>query len=190
MLFCLWVVAVNGAIAPEILASQTGTVLEPIIAKIGSSSQVLAAILAISLLGMAWLRSSSLLVNICQEWIRERPASSVTLPRQQGRLILQTRDRYDLGLIGITYLEFGDDKVTLRLDLQLQGNVYRQDVEVRQNWSIKSLFAQYPQLKGIDLNLEIQSANRDRVLLRSSHFLGNFLPRRLEENSSSNQNDS
>ena len=166
LLFCLWVVAVNGAIAPEILASQTGTVIEPLIEKIGSSSQFLGAILAVSLLGMAWLRSSSLLVNLCKEWIPASEASRVTLTRQQGRLILQTRDRYDTGLIGITYLKFGGERLTLRLDLQWQGKVYRQDIEISQRWSIKALFARYPQLKGIDLDLEIQSANRDRLCLK------------------------
>ena len=167
-LFCLWVIAVNGAIAPEILASQTGTVLEPLIGEIGSVGKILGAILVTLLLGMAWLRSSSLLVNLSREWIPSQGQSTLTLPRQQGRIILKTRDRYNCCSIAITYLDLIDDKLILRLDLQLQGKIYQQDIEVGKYWQLKELFAQYPQLnrQGIDLSLEIQSANLDRVSLK------------------------
>ncbi|WP_019503680.1 aromatic amino acid transport family protein [Pleurocapsa sp. PCC 7319] len=167
-LFCLWVVAVDGTIAPNILASQTGTVLEPLIEEIGSQGQFLGTVLVTLLLGMSWLRSSSSLVNLSRKLLPDQRQSIVTLSHQQERLILQTRDRYDCCLIGITYLKFDDSKLTFRLDLQLQGTIYQQDIEVDKDWDIKELFAQYPQLnlQGVDLNLEIQSANRDRVCLK------------------------
>ncbi|MDJ0594587.1 MAG: hypothetical protein QNJ72_32195 [Pleurocapsa sp. MO_226.B13] len=168
LLFCLWVIAVDGAIAPEILVTQTGTVLEPIIAEIGSQGKVLGTILVTLLLGMAWLRSSNSLVNLSRALIPNQRQFILSLSRQQSRLILQTRDRYDSYSLGIDYLKFDDNKATFGLDLQLQGNIYRQEIEVSQSWSIKELFTQYPQLnrQGVDLSLEIQAANRDRVCLK------------------------
>ncbi len=165
-LFCLWVVAVNGAIAPEILSSQTGTVLEPLSGEIGSIGKFLGAILVTLLLGMAWLRSSSLLVNLAKEWIPSQKQSIVTLPRQQGRLILQTRDRYNSSLIALSYVEYVPHKLVLHLDLQLQGRIYQQDIEIDRYWSLQELSTQYPQIKGIDLSLKVQSVNRDRVTLQ------------------------
>ena len=35
LLYCLWVIAVNGAIAPDVLMSTTGTALVPLAAKLG-----------------------------------------------------------------------------------------------------------------------------------------------------------
>ena len=176
LLFCLWVVAVDGTVAPEILAQETGTVLEPLIAEIGSKGQLLGTVLVTLLLGMSWLRSSSSLVNLSRGLIPHPKHSTFNLSCQQSRLIFKTRVgkpcrkayRYDCCLIGITYLKFEDNKSTFRLDLQLQGNIYHQDIEVSQNWNIQELFAQYPQLnrQGVDLGLEIQSANRDRVCLK------------------------
>ena len=64
VLFCIWVLAVNGAIAPFVLASQAGTVLEPLAEQVGSIAKVLGSVLVALLLGMAWLRSSSLLINL------------------------------------------------------------------------------------------------------------------------------
>lgn len=168
-LFCLWILAVNGAIAPEILASQTGTVLEPIIAEIGSKSTVLGAILTVLLLGMAWWRSSSLLVNLAKEWIRVDDRSTIlNLTRQQERIVLQTRDRYDCFSLGITYVDLDDDWVKLGLDLQLNGNIYRENIKIKQNWSIKELFERYPQLNFSknNLDLKITSIDQDNLTLR------------------------
>ncbi|MEM7594388.1 MAG: hypothetical protein AAF383_23245, partial [Cyanobacteria bacterium P01_A01_bin.83] len=169
LLFCLWVVAVNGAIAPKILASQTGTIIEPLVAKLGSSSQVLGAILAISLLGMAWLRSSSLLINLAKEWLPTTKKPVFNLPRQQGSLILCSRERrFDYCSLAITYRGCKGTRVILNLDWQLRGNIVQQEIEVNRSWSIRELFAQYPELKqaGFTLDLEIQSAHRDLVTLK------------------------
>lgn len=168
LLFCLWIVAVNGAISPEILASQTGTVIEPLIALIGSYSRILGAILAISLLGMAWLRSSSLLVNLAKEWIPNREKPIFTLPRQQGSLILQSRDRFNSRLIAITYQGRKEARAILHLDLQLQGKIYQREIEVDKHWSINEICNQFPELNkpGFTLELEIESAHRDRISLK------------------------
>ncbi len=167
-LFCLWVVAVDGAVAPEILASQTGTVLEPLIDEIGSTGKVLGTVLVILLMGMALLRSSSSLINLSRALIPLREQSILSLSRQQSSLIVQTRDRYDCCSIAIAYLKFDEDRATLGLDLQLQGNIYREEIEVSKYWSIKELFARYPQLnrQGVDLSLEIQALDRNRVCLK------------------------
>lgn len=57
VLFCIWVLAVNGAISPQLLAGQSGTVLEPLALQVGPIVTVLGAVLVTLLLGMAWLRS-------------------------------------------------------------------------------------------------------------------------------------
>lgn len=167
-LFCLWVLAVNGAIAPQVLAAQTGTVLEPLAQQNGPIVKIVGAILITFLLGMAWFRSSSLLVNLAREWIPNQPQSILTLPRQQGRLILRTRDRYNLCSIGLTYLGLADGQPTFDLDIQLKGNIHLVQIKVARSWHIKELVPKLSDLNlyDVDLKLEIQSVSGDYVCLK------------------------
>ena len=63
----LWVIAVNGAVAPEVLASQTGTALVPLIEQIGPSIGVLGAIFAVLSMGLALIQFSLALFNLVKE---------------------------------------------------------------------------------------------------------------------------
>ena len=168
LLFCLWVVAIDGAIAPQILAAQSGTVLEPLAQQVGSTVKVIGTILVTLLLGMAWIRSSSLLVNLAREWFPSKPRSLLMLPRQQGRLILQPRNQsQNFPRLGITYLGTGE-QTKFCLDLQLDDTVRQLEIAIAQRWNIRELLPQFPQLnlRNLDLTLEIQSANPDRAYVR------------------------
>ncbi len=173
LLFCLWVVAVNGAIAPEVLASQTGTVIEPLVNTIGATSSLLGIMLAISLLGMAWIRSTSLLVNLAREWTSTKDVPVYTLFREQGKLVFQTRDRYDNFSLGISYLAYKPKTVILALNLQWQGKIYRQKIEVKKTWSLCELVIQDRNFapQKLKLDLVIQSAQYDRVCLKVNSSL-------------------
>ena len=58
LISCLWIIAVNGSISPQILAQQTGTVLEPLKAITGPAVDVLGSILVILSLGIATIHIS------------------------------------------------------------------------------------------------------------------------------------
>jgi hypothetical protein len=167
-LYCLWIVAINGAIAPEILAAQSGTVLAPLTEQIGSLVKVLGTVLVVLLLGMAWIRSSSLLVNLTREWLPGKPRSLSILPRDRGRLILHRRgsDR-SCPRLGITYLGLAGERAKFRLDVQSHERLDRLEITIARRWQSKELLSQLPHLdRGIDLTLEVQSAERDSVCLR------------------------
>ena len=168
LLYCLWVIAVDGTITPDILARETGTVLEPLITEIGSIGRILGTILVILLLGMSWLRSSGSLVNLSKRLIPAQKQFRLTLSSQQEKLIYQTRDRYDCCLIDITYLKYDGNKSVFDLNLHLEGSIYQQKIEVDRTWDIKQLFTQYPELnrQGVDLRFEIQSVNNDCIYLK------------------------
>ncbi|MCU0534466.1 MAG: hypothetical protein MUD14_11300 [Hydrococcus sp. Prado102] len=168
-LFCLWVVAINGAIAPQILATQSGTALEPLAHQIGPAVKVIGAVLVILLLGMAWIRSSSLLVNLAREWFPGKPRSLLILPCQQGRLILQPRGNSSSFVrLGITYLGLAGDRAKFRLDVQSNGTVRQIEIAIARSWDIKELLVQLPNLEkqGIELTLEVQSANSDSACVK------------------------
>ena len=65
----VWVVAVSGAIAPEVLAEQTSTVLVPLAAEVGPQVQVLGAIFVILSMGLGLIQFSLALFNLARERI-------------------------------------------------------------------------------------------------------------------------
>lgn len=169
VLFCIWVLAVNGAISPQLLIGQSGTALEPLALEVGSIVTVLGAVLVTLLLGMAWLRSSSLLVNLVREWFPTRPRPILKLPRQQGMLILHPYgDLNRVPHIGLTYLGLEDTKAKFHLDIQLSGNLHHIDIAFTERWNIKELLNQLPDLNkwNTPLTLELRSANQDNACLQ------------------------
>ncbi len=171
VLFCIWVLAVNGAIPPELLAGQSGTALEPLALIVGSSVSVLGAVLVTLLLGMAWLRSSSLLLNLAREWLPIRPRPILILPRKQGTLILHPcGDRSRIPHIGLTYLGLEKQAPKFHLDVQLNGKISHVEIIVTERWEIKEILDQFPDLREwrIHLTLEVRSANQNSVCLQVS----------------------
>ena len=63
----VWVVAVCGAIAPEVLANQSSTVVVPLAAEIGPLVQVLGAIFVILSMGLGLIQFSLALFNLARE---------------------------------------------------------------------------------------------------------------------------
>ena len=72
MLNIVWVVAISGAIAPEVLAEQTSTVLVPLAAEVGPQVQVLGAIFVILSMGLGLIQFSLALFNLARERIGQR----------------------------------------------------------------------------------------------------------------------
>jgi hypothetical protein len=69
LLYCLFVVSVNGAVAPPVLADELGTALAPLAAAVGPVVHVLGSLLATLSLGMASVHFSLALFNLTREWL-------------------------------------------------------------------------------------------------------------------------
>jgi hypothetical protein len=169
LLFCIWVLAVNGAISPQVLVNQSGTALEPLAQQIGPIAQILGSVLVVLLLGMAWMRSSSLLLNLAHEWFPSKPRPILMLPAKQGRLILHPRGNSNsVPRIGLTYLGLEASQPKFRLDIQSGGNIHHVEITATEHWEIKEILAQFPDLHQWDINLtlDVYSASQDGVCLR------------------------
>ncbi|MBW4428475.1 MAG: hypothetical protein KME50_29620 [Nostoc desertorum CM1-VF14] len=169
VLFCIWVLAINGATSPQLLVGQSGTALEALALEVGSIVTVLGAVLVTLLLGMAWLRSSSLLVNLVKEWFPARPRPVLKLPRQQGMLILHPYGNLNrVPHIGLTYQGWENTQAKFHLDIQLNGNLHHIDIAFTEHWDIKELLHQLPDLGKWDtrLTLEIRSVDQDNACIQ------------------------
>jgi amino acid permease len=157
VLSSVWILAVNGALAPEILAGQTGTVLPPLAARFGPSVHVLGSIFVILSMGMGSIFFSLSLFNLVRERLPGRAETLVTLPRERGRLLFHARrsaaGRPDAAL---TYLGLGSDSQAC---FRLTSPAGKREIRVAGSWSATDL-------QGTRLALEVLEAGRERAHLR------------------------
>lgn len=181
VIYCIWVLAVNGAIAPQALAGQSGTALAPLAADIGPIVHVLGSVFVVLGMGMASIHSSLGLFNLVREWLPTKPRPVMMLPRRRGRLLLRGNRRgmasADSGLrLGLTYLGLdpehsrGDGQPQFRLDVQVGGATHHLEMAVTGSWEATALFDRLPALRqhGVRLALEILDASQEHVRLRVS----------------------
>jgi len=182
VIYCIWVLAVNGAIAPQALAGQSGTALAPLAAEIGPVVHVLGSVFVILGMGMGTIHSSLPLFNLVRERLPTKRWLAVMLPRRRGRLLLRSNRREvagtDSGLrLGLTYLGLeaaehnrGGEQALFRLDVQVDGATYHLEMAVTDSWEATALFDRLPALRqhGLRLALEILEASQEQARLRVS----------------------
>jgi amino acid permease len=91
LLYCLWVVAVGGAVSPSTLAAETGTSLGPLADQVGKGVTILGVTFAVLAMGMASIHVSLGLSNQVKEWFPDStgPARTVisALRTREGRML-------------------------------------------------------------------------------------------------------
>ena len=182
LLYCLFVIAVNGAIAPRTLAADQGTALAPITAEVGPIATVLGTLFVILGMGMATIHFSLALSNLTREWLPAGETPIVVLPRQGARLLFEERRRRrprDGLKIGVTYLGLRGGDPAFHLDLSLDGDVHRMQTSATGSWEVlglaglPSIIDRLPGLheRGLSLVLDILDASPESVLLKSTSSL-------------------
>ena len=161
MIYCLWVLAVNGAVPPERLIGQSGTALGPLAVQIGPIVHVLVVILAVLLFGISSVRISFNVSNLVRERLPIRARTVVTLPRRRQRLLLQPRGGAAAGVrLGLIYLGLTDGVPRYRFDVQCDGYMSHLETAVAGCWDATTLVARLPELRtrGITPTLETLDA--------------------------------
>jgi Tryptophan/tyrosine permease family len=165
LLYILWVIAVNGAIAPQVWVGFSGTALTPLARQVGPAVNVLGTTFVILAMGMASIHFSLALFFTVREWIPGQSRHTLALGRRQGKLIFTPRGKATINL-ALTYLGLKGTQPQFRLDLQLEGDTRRFEVEVNETWEATTLLAELtPKLppKARELTLQIVTASADIV---------------------------
>ena len=169
--YCLFVLAINGAVAPEVLAGEFGTALDPLAAEVGAIIYVLGTVFVLLGMGMGSIHVSLALFNLTREWLPSLAQPVIVLPRRRGQLLFQERGGLRLGLV---YLGLSGDKSRFRLEIELDGHLHRVEKTTDGRWEIlgqngdSSLLARFPKLRdrGVRLELEVMDADQQRVRLQ------------------------
>jgi amino acid permease len=171
LLYSIWILIVNGAIAPGIMAVQTGTALEPLAAEVGPIVYPFGTIFVILGMGMITIHFSLGLFNLTREWLPQRQQPALTLPRRQGRLHLHPRHRpAGLPQVGLVYLGLEEEGSRFRLDIQSSAARRYVEVSIRKTWTSAELLAQDSELaadtKLLSLTIEVLEANAQWARVR------------------------
>jgi amino acid permease len=109
-LYCLWVVAVNGAIDPVILANTSGTVLIPLAAVVGPSIYIFGSVFVVLGMGMASVHFSLALFNQVREWLPVQSQTSSTSSSSTGffsrirAFVLSKAGRFWIGVLPVAFI--------------------------------------------------------------------------------------
>jgi amino acid permease/DNA-binding transcriptional ArsR family regulator len=182
LLYCLFVIAVNGSVAPGILAADRGTALAPITAEVGPIATVFGSLFVVLGMGMATIHFSLALSNLIREWLPAQAAPTVVLPRQGARLLFEERRRRRSGdglRLGVTYLGFRGGDPVFGLDVSLGGDVHRLETSAAGSWEIlgpagpPAILDRMPGLRQrrLSLVLDIIDASPQSVRLKSTSSL-------------------
>ncbi|HZF58001.1 MAG TPA: aromatic amino acid transport family protein, partial [Rubrobacter sp.] len=176
LLYCLFVLAVNGAIAPQVLAGARGTALDPLAAEIGPIVYLLGSVFVVLGMGMASIQFTLVLFNLVRERLPSLARPIVVLPRRRGVLLFRERGRGGAGAsglrLGLVYLGLGGGKARFRLDVQLDGDLRRvETIAAAGRWEVlgekgdPALLNCFPGMRdsGHQLALEIMDADQQRA---------------------------
>ena len=171
VLLCGWVLAVNGAVSPVALAAETNTVLAPLAREIGPQVNILGFFLIILLLGLGFIRQSTVLFNLARERIPVRVRSTVVLPRRRASLLLSKNATSANGpQFALTYLGISEGQPLFRVDVQIDKKIHRTEFKIDNTWDAAVLVERLPELRlyGISLVVELAEASSDSAQLRVS----------------------
>ena len=174
VIYCIWILGINGAIAPQRLASESGTALAVLAEKVGPVVHILGAVYVVLAVAMVSVHVSLALFNVVRERLPARPRPVVILPRRRGRLYFRRRRRSRGGpRLGLTYLGLAErlDGVLhpqFRLDIQIDGSIHHVETPVTDHWDETALLDRLPELhaQGVHLALDVLDATREAVRLR------------------------
>lgn len=100
-IYSLWIFAVNGAIAPHLLANTSGTALTLLTPIIGPVVSVLGSIYVVLGMGLTTVFFSLALFNQVQEWLPKAPAVAAAPAAGWSRLWLSSGGRFALGILPV-----------------------------------------------------------------------------------------
>jgi hypothetical protein len=125
VVFCLFVLAVNGAVGADALTEVTGTVVGPLADAGGTGIAIVGFLYVVLALGTGSVFESLSLSALVRERIPTLTPRVVVLPRRRAQLVF--RERRDRLRAGLTYLGTAAGGARFVLDVERLGHVDQQD---------------------------------------------------------------
>jgi amino acid permease len=168
VLYCLFLVAIQGAIGSHALAGYAGTSLEPLARVAGPGVWILGSVFAILGMGMAAVHHSLSLFGLVSERLPIQPRFLATLDAAGGRLILEPPgDEADQPRIGMSYQGLDGSRPRVRVDVQVGSQLHSLERTLDGPWDARELSRRIPAFRKrpLLLTLEPVEASEESVSL-------------------------
>ena len=138
VLYSLFVLGVNGAVAPDTLAAESGTALAPLAETAGPAIHVIGSAFVVLGMGMGSITYSLALFGLVRERLPSAAARRVTLPRRRGRLVVSTgaRSAAEHLEVGLTYLGLDRGRPRFLVELEHAAGSQRVEVVPAERWDV------------------------------------------------------
>jgi amino acid permease len=168
VIYCGWVVTINGAVEPPMLAQQAGTALAPLADRVGPAVHVLGSVFVILAMGMGSIHLTLSLGNLVRERLPGRSRPILTLARRRGKLLFESRgETRDSLHVGLTFLGLEDDRPRVRLDVHAGHGTRRLERTLVGRWEADETLGHLADgsKHGLHLAVEAIEADDERVRL-------------------------
>ena len=132
VIYCIWVLSVNGAVEPGVFEGLPGTAFTPL-AKMVPFVHVLGSLFVILGMGMASVHFSLGLFNLVGERLPSHRGRVIVLPRRKGRVVFHQRGRgtdSSRMSIGLTYLGLMESKPRFLVEAQSAKEIRRREIVI------------------------------------------------------------
>ena len=188
LIYAGWVLAINGAIAPDVLAGQTGTSLVPLADVAGPAVYVFGSVFAVLAMGLGSIHMTLALVNVVRERLPKWSEQVVLLPRHHGRLIFEPRGKAGRGpRLTLSFHGLVNRQPRLHLGVHAGEHTQRVDQTGVGLWTVRDALDRLPDAvrDTLDLTVQVLDAGKDQVRLRittgmSMHFEGAWVATGLD----------
>jgi amino acid permease len=139
VLYSLFVLGVNGAVAPERLAEESGTALAPLAETAGPAVHAIGAAFVVLGMGMTSITLSLALSGLVRERLPAVASRLVTLPRRRARLLFSERRWAAAGRrlkVGVTYLGLDGRRPRFLVELERGGLTRRLEAIAEPRWDV------------------------------------------------------
>lgn len=169
--YCIWVLGINGAVEPQVLARETGTALIPLGDVAGPAVRIVGSLYAVLAMTIGTLYCALRLFSLVRERLPRRIEPVVWLPRRQGRLVLQPRTSKATAVISLTYLGLTTSATSpqprFRVDIQQGETLRRLEIMLTGRYDETVLRSECPHLEPrIQFALMVHAAMPDGVRLQ------------------------
>ena len=167
-----FIVAVNGAVAPESLAGEKGTALGPLQGVVGPAVLVLGTVFVVLGMGMGSIHVSLALSSLIRERLPAVYRPAVLLLRRRAALRCRAGRRLRDAEIRIVYLGIEGNLPRFRLDAMVGDEQYRTEVSPPDRWEIlgtngwSPLLDRLPGLRRRGLHLAVETLEADDWAVR------------------------
>jgi amino acid permease len=138
VLYSLFVLGVNGAVAPDALATESGTALAPLAVTAGPAVHVIGSAFVVLGMGMSSITYSLALFGLVRERLPSAAARIVTLPRRRGRIVFSTgaRSPAERLEVGLTYLGLHGGQPRFLVEVEHAAGSQRAEVVAAERWDV------------------------------------------------------